>query len=343
MSALGVPGLKPGLPATWGIPNITLNGDGFSNIGDSTDGPYVIQDNSLQLVDNVSWIKGKHTLRFGFEYSRQNFNQVGNQFSRGNFVFQPNATQSPTHTGGDAFAEFLLGDLYQSTVAVAIANANYQRNAEAAFVDDTWKITPKLTLSLGLRYELTPPWVDTLNNDFTVALPQALLQALRAPQSMWPYFVREGNCSNPYTGLAINWTNTAGTAGSSANPPPVCSNGKYPAALLQTQYGNFAPRVGISWSPDSKLVVRAGYGIFYNQDIGNAYFDMARNIAGRVTQTFDIRRHRGSSQPVLQQRGARRQRRGRPDTASLCLRRRLLPQNILHHAVPVQRAAPDCG
>ncbi len=284
VSALGVPGLQPGLPATWGIPNITLNGDGFSNIGDSTDGPYVIQNNSLQFVDNVSWIKGKHTFRFGFEYTRQNFNQVGNQFSRGNFVFQPNATQSPTHTGGDAFAEFLLGDLYQSTVAVAIASANYQRNAESAFVDDTYKITPRITLSLGLRYELTPPWVDTLNNDFTVAIPQ-LYFAPQAPQSMWPYFVREGNCTNPYTGLAINWTNTAGTAGSSANPPPVCSNGKYPDALMKTQYANFAPRVGISWSPDSKLVVRAGFGVFYNQDIGNAVFDMARNIAGRVTQT----------------------------------------------------------
>jgi hypothetical protein len=284
VAALGVPGLQPGLPATWGIPNISLNGDGFSGIGDSTDGPYVIQDNSLQAVDNLSLIKGKHTFRFGFEYTRQNFNQVGNQFSRGNFVFQPNATQSPTHTGGDAFAEFLLGDLYQSTVAVAIASANYQRNTEAAFVDDTYKITPKITLSLGLRYELTPPWVDQLGNDFTVAIPQIFFSP-QAPQSMWPYFVRQGNCTNPYQGLAINWTNTAGTAGTSANPAPVCSNGKYPDALMQTQYKNFAPRVGISWSPDSKLVVRAGYGIFYNQDIGNAYFDMARNIAGRVTQT----------------------------------------------------------
>jgi hypothetical protein len=284
VSALGVPGLQPGLPATWGIPAISLNGDGFSGIGDNTDGPYVIQNNSLQLVDNLSWIKGKHTFRFGFEYTRQNFDQVGNQFSRGNFVFQPNATQSPTHTGGDAFAEFLLGDLYQSTVAVAIASANYQRNAEAAFIDDTYKITPKITFSLGLRYELTPPWVDQLNNDFTVAIPQ-LYFAPQAPQSMWPYFVREGTCTNPYSGLAINWTNTAGTAGSSANPAPVCSNGKYPDALLNTQYANFAPRLGISWSPDSKLVVRAGFGIFYNQDIGNAVFDMARNIAGRVTQT----------------------------------------------------------
>lgn len=284
VGALGISGLQAGAPATWGIPAITLNGDGFSGIGDNTDGPYVIQNNTLQAVDKVSWVKGKHTLRFGFEYDRQNFNQVGNQFSRGNFVFQPNATQSPTHTGGDAFAEFLLGDLYQSTVAVAIADAQYQRNAMAAFADDTYKITPRVTLSLGLRYELTPPWVDQLGDDFTVALPK-LVFGPQAPQSQWPYFVRQGNCTNPYQGLAINWTNTAGTPGSQASPPPVCSNGAYPDALMNTQYRNFAPRIAVSYSPDSKLVVRSGFGVFYNQDIGNAVFDMARNIAGRVTQT----------------------------------------------------------
>ena len=284
VGTLGIPGLNPGDPATWGIPAISLNGDGFSGIGDNTDGPYVIQDNSLQLVDNLSWTRGKHTFRIGFEFNRQNFNQVGNQFSRGNFVFQPNATQSPTHTGGDAFAEFLLGDLYQSTVAVAIASAQYQRNTMAAFVDDTYRITPRVTLSLGLRYELTPPWVDQLGNDFTVALP-TLYFGPQAPQSQWPYFVRQGNCTDPYQGLAINWTDTTGAAGTHASPPPVCSNGTYPDALMKTDYRNWAPRVGVSWSPDTKLVVRAGFGVFYNQDIGNAYFDMARNIAGRVTQT----------------------------------------------------------
>ncbi|MBV9265552.1 MAG: hypothetical protein JO061_05225, partial [Acidobacteriaceae bacterium] len=259
-------------------------GDGFSAIGDSTDGPYVLNNNTLQAIDNVSWIHGKHSFRFGFEYDRQNFNQVGNQFSRGNFVFQPNATQSSAHTGGDAFAEFLLGDLYQSTVAVAIASAKYQRNAEAAFIDDTYKITPNLTLSLGLRYELTPPWTDTLNNEFTVAIPE-LYFAPKAPQSIWPYFVRQGNCTNPYQGLSINWTAPSGVHGSEANPPPVCSNGKFTNQLMKTAYDNWAPRFSIAYSPNSKLVVRSGFGIFYNQDIGNAVFDMARNIAGRVTQT----------------------------------------------------------
>ena len=277
VTGLGIPGLSAGMPVTWGVPSMTFSGDNFTALGDSSDGPYQISDNTLQFVDNVSWTHGKHTFRFGFEYNRMNFNQIGNQFSRGQFTFQPNATQSSPSstgalTGGDAFSEFLLGDIYTSTVAVAIANAQFQRNAWAGFADDTWKVTPKMTVSLGLRYELTPPWTDKLNNDFTVAIPQ-ILDGTAGPVANEPFFVRQGTCSTVYSGLAVNWTST----------PAVCSNGKYPTQLIQTDYKNRAPRIGISYSPDSKTVFRTGMGIFYNQDIGNAVFDMTRNIAARVS------------------------------------------------------------
>jgi len=275
VSALGIPNLQPGDPVSWGVPFVSFSGNGFSAIGDTQDGPYAIDDNTLQAVDNLSWIHGKHTFRFGFEYTRQNFNQIGNQFSRGQFAFQANATQSSTRTGGDAFAEFLLGDIYQSTVAVALANAKFQRNAEAAFIDDTWKATPRLTLSLGLRYELTPPWTDQLNNLFTVAVPH-IYAVPNAPDT--PYMLRQGNCTDPYAGppaLNIRWTTVSAK----------CNNGLLPDQLMSTSHTDFAPRIGIAYSPNSKTVVRAGWGIFYNQEIGNAYFDLARNIAGRVTLT----------------------------------------------------------
>ncbi|MES2391007.1 MAG: TonB-dependent receptor, partial [Acidobacteriota bacterium] len=192
-----------------------------------------------------------------------------------------------TLSQGDALADFLLGNLYQSTVAVAVANANYVRNVEAAYVDDTYKFSPKLTISAGLRYELTPPWNDTLGNNFNVAIPVVPphnVTSSTIPMSQWPYYVRQGNCTpdHVYDGLAIRWT--ASTVGN--GPAPVCSNGVLPnGPLLDTQYKNFAPRLGISYSPNPSLVIRTGYGIFYNQDIANAYFDMARNIAGRVTAT----------------------------------------------------------
>jgi hypothetical protein len=268
ISSLGIPNFSGGPPVTWGIPNISLTG--YSSIGDSTDGPYANSNNSLQFIDNLSWIRGKHAFSFGFEYMRQNFNQVGNQFARGQFTFQPNATQSTGHTGGDTFADFLLGDMYQSEAAIAIATANFQRNAYAAWIDDTWKVTSKLTLSLGLRYEITPPFLDTLGNLFTVNLPY-ILDFANAPLNTYPSFVRQGNCSDPYAGINIRWPKIT----------TVCSNGLLNDRLMKTSYTDFAPRIGIAYAPSSKWVFRLGYGFFYNQDAGNAVFDMARNIAGR--------------------------------------------------------------
>src|SRR5712692_2805253 len=133
------------------------------------------------------------------------------------------------HTGGDAFAEFLLGDIFQATVAVLPANVRFQRNAEAAFVDDTWKVTPKLTLSLGLRYELTPPFTDLINNLFIVHVPH-IYETPGAPQADWPYFVRQGHCSDAYTAnppIAIRWNLNPATAA-----PAVCSNGLLPDQLM---------------------------------------------------------------------------------------------------------------
>ena len=289
---LNLPNLPTsGAPLTWGIPSVAFSGDGFNGFGDNTDGPYQNQNNTAQFIDNISWIKGKHAFKFGFEYDRQNFNQVGNQYPRGQYSFQPNATQSapnnpacpnPQHLpiipacGGDAFAEFLLGDMFQSTVAVSVASAQFQRNVEAAFVDDTWKITPKITLSLGLRYELTPPYADQTNNLFIVHVPH-IYETPGAPQSDWPYFVRQGNCSDPYTAnppVTIRWLVT----------PARCSNGILPNQLMNTRYTDFAPRFAIAYSPDSKTVIRTGFGIFFSQDNSNSvFFDLARNLAVRNT------------------------------------------------------------
>jgi hypothetical protein len=269
---LNLPNLPAGPPVTWGIPSVGLTN--YSGFGDNSDGPYQNATNTAQFIDNLSWIKGKHTFKFGFEYDRQNFNEFGNQYSRGQYSFQPNATQSPAHTGGDSFAEFLLGTSYEDTTAIQAANTLFHRNAEAAFVDDTWKVTSKITLSLGLRYELTPPYTDSLNNLFIVYVPHNDF-APQSPQSDWPYFVRQGNCSNAYTAnppVSVFWKVT----------PAVCSNGLLPNQLMDTRYTDFAPRFGIAYSPDAKTVVRAGFGTFFSQDNANSpYFDLGRNLAVR--------------------------------------------------------------
>lgn len=301
VDSLSIPGLTGGAPSTWGIPDMAFSAGPsgttpaiWQEIGDiGGDGPYVVTDPNWQIIDNVSWVKGKHSLRFGFEFSRQTFNQLGNQFSRGQFSSEPISTALETKdpnsgkvslAGGDALADFLLGDLSGSTIAVAVANANYVRNVQAYYIDDTYKLSSKITVSPGLRYELTPPWNNTFGNQFVAYVPNMPKEgdvSTTYPQSQWPYYVRQGNCSTSdvYQGIAVRWTTLLG-------PSPVCSNGLLPnGPLLNTQYQNVAPRLGVSYSPNSGMVIRVGSGIFYAQDIGNSYFDMARNIAGRVSQT----------------------------------------------------------
>ena len=236
-----------------------------------------------------------------FEYDQQTYGENGNTFSRGGFAFQANATAQVTSPGvvnsatGSGLADFLLGDLYSSTYAVQNADSNYTRNVEGAYFNDSYKVTPKLTILAGLRYELTPPWHDTLGTEFIVNMNNSPLYATsgtQQPANAQPYFTREGNCSDPYQGINVRWVTPppTGQIASTANtspvtPGPSCANGQFSNNLMETDYTNWAPRLGLSYSPNASWVFRIGYGMYYNQEFGNARFDIARNLAGRI-QTF---------------------------------------------------------
>lgn len=282
---LKIPGLNPGPGAQWGIPDFGFTGDRWTGIGDANDGPYVTSDPDWSVNDNINWVKGKHSIDLGFEYDRLTFNELGNQFSRGVFNAQNYATAnyaagSSTALGGTAMADFLLGYLHDTTVAVQVAQANYVSNVEAAYFDDNYKITPKLTLSLGVRYELTPPWFNTLGQEFAPNLNNSpMWPSPNQPAQAQPYWVRQGNCSNAYQGVNVRWVDSTGNP---VAPTPRCANGQYSNNMMETDYTNWAPRLGISYSPVPSLVIRGGFGMYYNHDIANARFDLARNLGGRV-------------------------------------------------------------
>lgn len=277
---IAIPGLKGGAPITYGIPSISLTN--YSGFGDDSEGPYENKNRSFQFLNNTSWIRGKHIFRFGGEIRNDQFNQDGNQFARGSFGFEVNASRrAPTgaNLGGDAFADFLLGEVRRAETAVAIGSARFRATSFSFYVDDTWKLTNKLTLNLGLRYENTPPWEDQSGRLFTVYLPYMDSVAAVQDRSRYPIFLRQGNGSNPYDGIAIRWPNI-----------DVAQDGRLGNRLVSRDNNDFAPRVGISWNPTSKWVVRTGFGMFYTQDTGNPRFDMARNTAGRFRSESDSTR-----------------------------------------------------
>ena len=274
---LKIPGLNSGPPVQWGIPNISLQGV-YSGFGNDSEGPYEINNNVLQIVDNFSIIRGRHSFKFGGEARRDRYNQVGNQFARGQFTFTNNATRNLAMSGrtGDNFADFLLGEVYQAEAAVSIAKAQFRTWSMALYFDDTWRLTSKLTLNFGLRYELTPPWEDQTGTLFNGIVPYDAHLTLENPnvtdRNLYPFFMRQAPArQNCYEGVNIRWPEI-----------DVRCDGSLGRRLVGIDRNDFAPRVGITWAPDTRWVFRVGFGTFYSQDTGNPRFDMARNLAGRL-------------------------------------------------------------
>ena len=115
----------------------------LTSFGNPTSSPFQINDKYFQCVDNFSWVIGKHSLRMGGEYRYNEFPQVGNEFPRGQFYFDGQYTNNDqrhrAQTGGYSGADFLMGDMYNSIIAVALAQADFRNSEWAAYIDDTWR------------------------------------------------------------------------------------------------------------------------------------------------------------------------------------------------------------
>jgi hypothetical protein len=269
VSELNIPGVTPGPPIAWGIPSIAVSG--FAGFGDDSEGPYVNNNKTFQAVDNFSWTLGSHTLKFGGELRWDQYNQVGNQFARGAFLFEPNVTSNRGASGtGNSFADFLLGYCKRCEASVSLAVIEFRAFSQYYYFDDSWKITPKLTLNFGLRYEYTPPWFDKTGRLVNIHVPFADNTPNVQDLSRHPTFVRMGS-GDFYEGLTLRF-----------NPAiKVARDGRLGERLIQFDRNDIAPRFGLAWSPTNRWTVRLGGGVFYTQDTGNPRFDMARNLAGR--------------------------------------------------------------
>ncbi len=271
---LALPGIAAPPPAAWGIPEIGLAP--YSGFGDSTEGPYVNNNHIYQFVDNFSWVRGKHTLRFGGEIRIDHYNQVGNQFPRGFLGFDPVTTQNPSAPAGtgDSFAAFLTGDNRAAQAVVALAEVKYRALSHYYYIDDTWKLRPNLTLSLGLRYENTPPWLDKLGRTVNLHMPFVGVTP-NEPADRHPTLVRTGT-GDFYEGVLLRF-----------NPAiRVARDGRLGDRLVKRDDNDWAPRIGIAWNP-GRWSIRSGLGVFYSQDTGNPKFDLGRNLAGRRNETSD--------------------------------------------------------
>jgi hypothetical protein len=193
---------------------------------------------SSQLV----WVRGSHSIKFGGEQRLffNNFWQPDNP--TGLFNFGPDATnQQPGNgivTQGDPFASFLLGFGDNTSGPLNIKPPVANKSKETAFyVQDDWKVNSKLTLNLGLRYEWSTPYTERYN------------------RSTFSDFTAPTGITVPGIGALIGTTIFA-TPGQRTVP---------------IDRNNFAPRLGMAYSWDSKTVIRAGAGIYYGANIATNF------------------------------------------------------------------------
>jgi hypothetical protein len=190
----------------------------------------------------------------------------------------------------------MLGSPSLSARVTAMANGMLRRSSYYGYVQDDWKITPHLTLNVGLRYENSRPWHDKYRGIMNVQLfdlgvgPAGLL-----PGTKVPMLTRPGK-GDFYEGLNFHFSDGQLTQ----------SGDQYMGrGLVNPDNNNFAPRLGLSYSPTNRWTFRAGGGIFYVQDIGNPTFDMSRNLAGRDLYIPNIETRTASmSDPWAEERGS---------------------------------------
>jgi hypothetical protein len=250
-AAYGISGLYV-TPEIDGVPAVAIQG--FTAVGDAGFSPEGRKENSEQFIGNYARVAGRHTLRAGTTIWPTQLNRVfvsGNQ--RGSFTF--NNVYSLASTG---LPDFLLGLPQQAVRDIGIAREDARATLFNFYGADDFRVSPRLIISLGLRYELQQPFVDK-GNHLSVFLPEGQGRLLIA-----------GDPNNGLTGRANR-------------------------ALYPTPTKNFAPRVGIAYNltGDSKTVLRTGYGIFYNLAIFNSQFLAAINAPFVVSQTFQADPARG--------------------------------------------------
>ncbi len=220
-------------PHFFGGPNITISGPGQSyrlfadlrNIG-----PRNRNNGINQFTDSLSWQHGRHFLKFGVDIGRRTdfFSQARDP--HGTFGFDGRYT-------GSALLDFLLGYVDGDSINPTVTRTNISSLIQAYSVQDNWRVTPSLTLNLGIR---------------------------------WDHFAPYTQDDDKYADLYI------GADGLNPSVAMTPANSPYGRGLIQPVYHDFQPRIGFAYQPTGigKLVIRGGYGIYFTPEIDNAYFTM---------------------------------------------------------------------
>jgi hypothetical protein len=223
----------PDFPATDNLPQIQFQSG--PTVGGSTYKPLTFRDKNLTILDALTWTKGSHNVKFGYEYRHLN--------SHPNFSLFPTPyeyiggagdaqTSDPTYSyydpnayyynGGNEIADLLLGLPYVVDQGLQLTNASTTANEHTFYLQDYWQINTKLNLTYGVRYEYQQPYVEASNDESNFSTSTLLLSL-------------------------------AGRGGNSRS-------------LVNSNATDLMPRAGVSYQLSSTWVARGGFGIFFSPE-----------------------------------------------------------------------------
>jgi carboxypeptidase family protein len=241
---LGINGTSQN-PRNWGPP--TLSFTNYFGLGDGNSA--LTRNQTSSAGDNVIWVRGVHNMTFGVDYRRQQLNTASDSNGRGAFTFTGLTTANVVNgvaalgTGFD-FADFLLGRPDTSSLRYGNGDLYFRSSYYDAYVNDDWRLSQKITLNFGARWDYGTPIYELYNRmvNLDIASGFTAVSQVLAGQS------------GPYSG-------------------------GLPTSLVRPDHNNFSPRFGFAFRPGTKrnIVIRGGFGMYYNSSVYN-------QIANRMAQ-----------------------------------------------------------
>jgi hypothetical protein len=247
------------------------DGSGFTPIGRDRAG--ITQSKTLEVTDNLTRQMGKHTLRFGVDIRRVNYQDL--------MYFEPSDdyglfTFNQGVFTGSSFGDALLGLPNTSFFAITSPQVNARAIQYGVYGQDEWQVNDRLTVNFGLRWEMLPPFTEAVGDlgsfdprNNSILVPDALQKTLAgspAYQAVYAGFLESFNaCSLGQGGPCTNVL--------------TASQDHLPQGLRQLYLRDFDPRISVAFRPfrDNKTVIRAGFGVFTISTLGPMSFNNAGN------------------------------------------------------------------